>query len=188
MLAYSSLRPEDAKHLTALYEEFLNGGESIGPWLLAGLEDPDYCGAKCVDQGRMVGAFSARPGVEFTCGQTRLAEQIQSRYHGQRLFTADMLTTLEDYRGHGIARRLALTLRRQLVAKGCQKLVIEAWHRSAKDDMPVMGVVKYLSKCVETFGSYDDFYADIGAYGLTCPECGGSLCHCGADILVLDIV
>ena len=185
MLSYSEVDQRDFEQMLVLYERFLNAGASIAPYLMEGLSSPDYAGVKCEDGGRLIGVFSARSGVEFTCGHEDLVEAIRQKWSGYRLYTADMLAVLPEYRGRGIARRLAEGLRTSLKTHGCEKLVIEEWHRSIEGDVPVSGVLKYIGPYT-TLGAYPDFYRDCAHYGVICPECGAD-CRCGALVCVLEI-
>lgn len=187
MLRYSEIDASDGERMTLLYKTYLNDGETVQDWFEAGLSQGDYAGAKCMDAERAVGVFSARPGIEFTCGHEDIVRQLEETYRGEKIFTADMLAVLPEYRGHGVARQLAWGLRDSLKKHGCEKLIVEAWERSIKHDTPVGGVVKYLSPHIKVFGEYLDFYQNLAQYSLTCPECGGSDCKCGALVLVLDI-
>ncbi len=185
MLLYSEVNESDFEQMLILYERFLNAGENIAPYLREGISDSSYAGVKCMDGERMIGVFSARPGVDFTCGHEDIAEKIRRRWRSYRLFTADMLAVLPEYRGLGVARRLAEGLRASLKARGCERLVIEEWRRSIEGDVPVSGVLKYIGPHT-TLGVYPDFYRDSAEYGVTCPECGPH-CRCGALVCILEI-
>lgn len=186
MLIYDKLSLDDLDNMSELYELYLNSGPSISGWLREGLTESGYVGLKCLDGERMVGVISARPGVEFTCGHEDISSLIKQRWAGYQLYTGDMMAVLPAYRNQGIARELARGFKDELIRNGCERLVLEEWHRSLTDDIPASGVHKYFGK-YELVGKYNDFYRDIGKYGLACPECGGSSCRCGAYICVITL-
>ena len=187
MLEYSHLELSDFENVKHLYTKYLNGGEEIEQWILDGLIDTTCSGVKCMDGDRMVGMISARRGIEFTCGHQELVDLIAERYKDYTIFTGDMLFVHPDYRGMHIAQNLASGMRRNLIAEGCERLVVEGWHRSEEDDVPVEGIRPYLCKSYDLIGLFEDFYKDIKAHGITCPECGSEICYCGAKVMVLDV-
>lgn len=185
MFEYSSVRPEDLPAMIGLYHTYLNGGDGVVRFLEEGMSAPGYAGVKCTLDGRMIGVFSARPGIEFTCGHAELVELIEREYGNEDIYTADMLAVEDAYRGRGIARQLSIGLRDALMAKGALRLIIEEWHRAVEDDMPVSGVVRYFGKH-RVIGDYPDFYRDLEQYDMTCPECVGP-CRCGAKVIVIRL-
>ena len=185
MLSYSGLTIDDLDGMSHLYETYLNAGAIIRGWLREGLSKPDYAGVKCTDGDMLVGVFSGRPGVEFTCGHHDIVSQIIDQWGEHTLYTTDMVIVHPDYRGQGIARELAARFSRDLAAKGCRYLIIEEWHRKIENDVPVSGVLKYMGK-YEIFGEYSDFYRELERYDMTCPECG-TTCRCGAVVCVIDV-
>ena len=186
MLEYLDLQSGDIDEMSELYEKYLNAGENIKAWISEGMNGPGYCGVKCVDGNKMIGVFSARPAVEFTCGHEDIVDLICERWRGLLLYTGDMLVVAPEYRRQGVARELTERLHRSLVQKGCQCFVAEEWHRFVEKDVPADDVLKYLGRKV-IVGRYDDFYKNLGMHGLTCPECGTSCC-CGAIVSVFEFV
>ena len=185
MLKYGSLELCDLDEINNLYERYLNSGKCIKGWLREGLQTPGYCGVKCTDGDKIVGAFSARPAIEFTCGHEELVRRISEQWSGHRIYTVDMLAVLPEYRGQGVARELAKRLREKMLQNGCQEFVVEAWRRSKENDTPMSGVLKYFGRQM-VVGVYDDFYKDIRKYGIVCPECG-EICRCGAEVTVVEL-
>ena len=185
MLIYSEVTIEDFGPMLALYERFLNAGEGTWRHLGKSMNAPGYAGVKCMDGDVMAGVISAEPGVGFTCGHEDLAAQIEERWRGKSVYTGDMLVVLPEYRGRGIARRLSEAWREMLISRGCEILVIEGWHRSREDDVPMTGILKYIGRSI-TLGEYPDFYQQSERYGVLCPECGAH-CRCGATICVIEL-
>ena len=185
MLVFSEVKKTDFGYMLDLYERFLNTGEGIARHLNESANAPGYLGVKCMDGDVIVGVITAEPGVKFTCGHEDIAAEIQARWRGKSIYTGDMLVVLPEYRGRGIARRLSENWRELLRSGGCEILVIEGWHRSREDDVPMSGILKYMGKYT-TFGEYPDFYSESERYGVVCPECGAN-CLCGARICVIEI-
>ena len=182
MLEYVEINRDDLDELSELYEVYLNSGGRVKGWLQEGLNDSRYCGIKCLDDGKIVGAISARPNVEFTCGHEEIVNEINDRWKGLDLFTADMLTVLPAYRESGVGRELTIKHRDQIIKNGGHGIVVELWHKN-NDERPGSGLLKYLGNG-ELLGVYDDFYKDLDKYGLSCPDCGLP-CSCGADVYVI---
>jgi len=185
MLEYSDLEQSDLDEIAGLYELYLNSGTGVKGWLKEGLSSPGYCGVKCTNGGRIVGVISARPGIDFTCRHEDIIRHISRQWSGYKLYTGDMMVVLPEYRGHGIARELTERLRKMLVGCGSQGIVVEAWRRARKHDMPAGGILKYFGQQT-IVGIFEDFYKDLGKYGMTCPDCGSS-CRCGAKVIVIEM-
>ena len=186
MFEYTDITVEDLPYLVYLYETYLDSGEYIREVLEEGFRAPGYMGVKCMDGDKVVGVFTARPGIIFTGEHEELIAKISEEWGEYDLFTGDILVVLPEYRNQGIARQLSVELRERLKALGCDRLIAEAWRRSEDADIPASGIMKYLGK--ETvIGVYDDFYRDFRGHGITCPDCGDEDCSCGAVIYIIDI-
>ncbi|MDR1299177.1 MAG: hypothetical protein LBJ84_02860 [Oscillospiraceae bacterium] len=161
-------------------------------WLNDGLRAQGYCGMKCIEGGEIIGIVSARPGVEFTCGHQELVREIERRWKGAVLYTADMGLVLPPHRRRGIARTLLCLVRDKLISMRCSHLVTEHWLRGAQDcgvehSPQMLPVVRECLGELHIVGEFPDFYRELGKYGMVCPYCGGSRCVCGAMVGVSDI-
>jgi GNAT superfamily N-acetyltransferase len=186
MLTYSKTVPGDARELARLYRLYLNGGDGIGEWMEKGLALPGFCGVKCLDDGEIVGVVTAKPGVEFTCGHHELAREIEERWRGFTLYTADMGLVTPSHRGRGIAKELMRRVRDELLLMGCTRVVAELWLRGGEDS-PILHTVRECWGETRELGLYPDFYRELGKYGMTCPHCGGGECSCGALVCMVAL-
>lgn len=178
-LHYSDVTIADLGAVNELYQRHLNGGPQIYDWLREGLSMENYAGVKCMDGEKVVGVFSARPGIDFTCPHPEIEAKILAEYPGKNIYSGETLVVLPEYRGLGIARELALGLRERLIKLRCDIMIAEEWHRRIERDVPASGVLKYLSERTDLLGIYPEFYAGLEELGMTCPQCDGH-CQCGA--------
>jgi GNAT superfamily N-acetyltransferase len=192
MFTYEETTPEDAEALSRLYGRYLNGADALEAWIRESLRSDGFCGRKCLEGKKIVGAVTAKRGVEFTCGHYELAREIEQRWSGHTLYTADMGVVLPSYRGRGIAKTLLRLVRDELLARGCMHIVTELWLRGDVDfadehrSQILAPVCKYWGE-LYTIGEFPDFYHELGRYGMTCPYCGGGKCVCGALVGVVDL-
>jgi GNAT superfamily N-acetyltransferase len=192
MHTFGRVTREDADSVSRLYEEYLNGGGDIAQWLDSGLRMPGYCGVKCVEGGQLVGIVSARPGVEFTCGHHGLVREIEARWSGHKLYTADMGLVVPSHRGRGIAKTLMGLARDALLELGCSHIVAELWLRGApggsrEHSSPILPIVRECWGELIEVGEFPDFYRELKEYGMTCPYCGAGDCVCGAAVYVAEL-
>ena len=184
MLSYETIQPGDERVMTEMYERYLNAGPAVAAYIREGFDTGGCLGVKCVLDGELIGVFTARSGIQFTCGHEDIAERIAGRFPA-RVVTGDMLVVLPEYRSQGIARRLTELLRRQLLDTGAEYFVAEMWIRSIEHDIPARGSVNHLG-CVVFEEVHPLFYAGLGLQGLTCPECG-ERCVCSALVRVMRL-
>jgi GNAT superfamily N-acetyltransferase len=192
MLIYESVTPEDARELDSLYERYLNSGDAILPWIENGVCIPGYCGVKCLDDGKIVGVMSARPGVDFTCGHYELAREIETQWQGGRLYTIDICVVISSHRKRGIAKALIKRLGEKLIETGCTHVVAELWLRGREDAgdehrSPVLPLFQRHWGEMHRIGEFSDFYRELDKYGMTCPYCGGGECICGAIVGIFEL-
>ena len=186
MLIYKEVEREDEDVITEMYETYLNAGNPIRGHVREGLQCEDYMGYKCVDTetGKLVGIISAKPGLDFTCGHPELVEQIHQKWGTQGLYSSDIMIVDPAYRKHGIARELAIQLKKGLMEKHAVCLVMELWIRSTDGDVPALHPLRDIWE-MTTLTIDREFYKNLADYGLTCPLCGAE-CHCGAMITVME--
>lgn len=186
MIVFSPLTLDDLAEVTAAYAAILNDWDELGDWLLEGFNDPNYVGVKAIFDGQIVGAFSARPGIEFTGeGHADLIEELTDFAAGGSMFTVDMFLVLPNFRSHGIGAALTDELKRMLCEHGCDHLIIEAWRKPGTEKPEAANIIYYLGETTYR-KTMLNFYADLEALGIICPECGAR-CVCGADIYVLNV-
>ena len=185
MLIYERAVSTDEDAITQMYETYLNAGPSIQEYIRKGLANKDTVGIKCTDTetGKLVGIIASRPGLEFTYPHPELEAEIKSRWGDQGIYSSDVMIVDPAYRHQGVAKELTLRLREGLITQRARCIVMELWVRP-DGVIPALHPVHYLGEpTVVTISQ--DFYKDLGNYGLTCPECGAE-CHCGAMIAVID--
>lgn len=182
----SPIDKEDLPAMTALYTRYLNDGEPIIKHLREAMAHPGYIGMKCVDGDTIAGVMAAIPGIDFTYPHPELEQRIRSRWGNTCLYSMDMILVQPMYRGNGIARTLAVNLRRQLSETGVNTLIIEMWNSRKEGNRPAQGVLKYLGRSLELW-YYPDFYKDLYNKGMSCPDCGDGPCLCGATIAIVDL-
>lgn len=185
MLIYEQAVPADEDAITRLYETYLNSGASIRGYVRAGLENPDTVSIKCTDTetGQLAGIIASRPGLEFTYPHPELENEIKELWGAHGIYSSDVMIVDPAYRGQGVAKELTLRLREGLITKRARCIVMELWIRP-DGVIPALHPVHYLGEPTILKIS-NDFYKDLGKYGLSCPECGVE-CHCGAMIAVID--
>jgi GNAT superfamily N-acetyltransferase len=192
LLIYECVTGDDCEALSELYRRYLNGGETVERWLREGLRTPGYLGVKCIEDGEIIGVVSCRPGIEFTCGHSEIAREIERKWGSGAFYTADMGVVVPHRRGMGIARRLMEMIRVRLTEAGCEYIVTELWLRSRRfgtgyeDSQIIHAVEKYWGKCI-CVGTYSDFYRDLSTYGMTCPHCGAGECQCSAMVCLVPL-
>lgn len=186
MLQYVNVSKNDLPELIDLYEQYLNGGEPIKEHLRTGLSDPGYIGVKCVDQGRILGVFSAGPGIQFTYPHEELEQAIAQQWGNTKIYSGDMLVVLKQYRGHGMARALTKAFHAALKESGVENLVVEMWNPRMQGDLPAAGIMKYIGD-FQVKWNCPAFYQDLYRYGMTCPNCGDGPCCCGAVVGVIAV-
>ena len=190
-LQYANTSPNDFEELNRLYQEYLNGGEYISNWLKEGLSMPGYFGVKCTDGGRIAGAVTIRPGISFTYGHSELADEITLQYKDKELFTVDMFAVEPEYRRNGVASLLCCGLREELARRNVDLLLLEAWYPWAEDaDLsppPAVGIFEKYVGGLAAYGDYPEFYKDLYLVGISCSECGGKPCTCGAKICIITV-
>jgi len=184
-MIYDALSIDDLDEVSGLYRRYLNGGDTVREMLRGWFEAPRFTGVKCLDGGAIVGATSAKAGVEFTCGHEDIARLVKERWAGYDIFTWDLMIVLPEFRGHRIATNLVLKLRENLKKLGCERLIAEGWVIKAQARCLNFNVYKYMGPQTDV-GEYPDFYRDIGKFGMTCPVCGNAECVCGAVVSVID--
>ena len=176
----------DLAAITALYTTYLNGGEPIVRHLREAMEHPGYLGVKCLDGETIAGVLTAIPGIDFTYPHSDLEQRIQKLWDSTKLYSMDMILVHPLYQGRGIARTLAGHLRRHLLEAEVRILIVEMWNPLRHGDRPVEGILKYLGTCLELWDC-PDFYKELYAKGMTCPDCGGGPCRCSARIGIVAL-
>lgn len=176
----------DLAEITALFTTYLNDGEPIVRHLREALSNPGYIGVKCMDGETIAGVLAAVPGIDFTYPHPELEQRIKKQWDGAKLYSMDMILVRPLYRGKGIARALAWHLRRHLTDAGVRILIVEMWNPLRQGDRPVEEILKYLGKCLDLWDC-PDFYRELYDKGMTCPECGGGPCRCGARIGIVAL-
>lgn len=185
MLRYEQTTEQDLSEMARMFRQFLNNGEGVEAYLREGLQTPGYIGVKCMDDDTMVAVLTAKPGVEFTCPKPALCERIARRWPGKKIYTGEMVTVLPAYRGRGIAKAMTLRWADAMRRLGGEYLMLELWHKKDGDE-PASGMLKYIGE-VEASWSFPRFYADLGRYGMTCPDCAPGPCTCGATVVILRL-
>lgn len=189
-LEYQRVTKADLPIMIALYDEYLNGGDSSTEHLRKAIAEDGYIGVKCVDKAqgdRFVGVFSCLPGICFTYDHPELEAFVESRWGGTKLNSGDILVVLPEYRGYGVARELTKQLRVALIQEGVQNLLVEMWNPLNLGDLPAGGIMKYLGE-FSWIEDMPDFYKDLYAHGMTCPDCGDGPCRCGATVGMIPLV
>ena len=176
----------DLAAMTALYTTYLNDGEPIVRHLHEAMIHPGYIGVKCMDGETVAGALTAIPGIDFTYPHPELEQQIRERWGETKLYSMDMVLVLPRYQGQGIARTLAGRLRDRLLEVGVRMLIVEMWNPLRHGDRPAEGILKYLGSCRQLVDC-PDFYKELYAKGMTCPDCGEGPCRCGATIGIVAL-
>lgn len=186
MFQYLPLDISDLPIMVELYKKYLNDGPSIEGYLKEGFESDGYIGFKCLDEyDNVCGVFSTRIGIDFTCEHFALVNKIKENHSNKKIYTADMLVVLPEYRHFGIAYELVLKLKNKLIEYEVDLFLVELW-REPDGRLPGKVILDWLGKEIEhTF--YPDFYKDIAKYELTCPICGTN-CICGADICLIELI
>ncbi len=184
MFSYLPVEPSDHPIMTALYEQYLNGGSSVSDYIKDGFELGNIIGVKCVYEDKIVGVFTARPGIQFTCGHEDLVLRIAELFK-ENIVSGDMIVVLPEFRGKGIAREMTAQLLKMLLDRGYKYFVAEMWNHADDHDMPAFGSVKRLGSVVFE-EAHELFYADLYKQGLTCPECG-IYCKCSALVSVIKL-
>ena len=85
-LEYQRVTKADLPIMIALYDEYLNGGDSSTEHLRKAIAEDGYIGVKCVDKAqgdRFVGVFSCLPGICFTYDHPELEAFVESRWAGR---------------------------------------------------------------------------------------------------------
>ena len=185
MLTYSKVTKDDFGATVDLYEKYLNAGEGIREYLRKSFMLENYVGYKCCDDGRMIGIFSARPGVYFTYEHAELEAMIRRRWP-KDIYSGDMLVVEEAYCGQGIAHRLTRGCCDLVKEAGGKHLLVELWLKPDGEE-PAGGIVKDMGTGIfEAKWTIPDFYKDMHLYGMTCPRCGAR-CVCGAIVGVVQL-
>ncbi len=185
-LHISPIDRNDLTAITTLYTAYLNDGKPIIRHLQEAMVHPGYIGVKCLDGEIFAGVLTAIPGIDFTYPHPELEQRIQRRWGNTKLYSMDMVLVQPQYQGQGIARTLAGHLRSQLLEAEAQTLIVEMWNPLRLGDRPAEGVLKYLGNCLELWDC-PDFYKELYAKGMSCPDCGKGPCHCGATIGIVDL-
>ena len=89
-LEYQRVTKADLPIMIALYDEYLNGGDSSTEHLRKAIAEDGYIGVKCVDKAqgdRFVGVFSCLPGICFTYDHPELEAFVESRWGGTKLYS-----------------------------------------------------------------------------------------------------
>ena len=178
MLTLEAITKEDLPQITELYSHYLTAGQSLSDATYAAWESGGCLGTKAVDDGKIVGFFSLRPGFELTYPHPELEEEIRKIVAGQRLYTVDGMLVLRPYRGSGLAHRLiaeTLPALRELA----DLVLVEIWiypdgRSPGKDPQETLGEIIYQKKVPM-------FYKNLAHYRMRCPICG-DVCTCGAYI------
>ena len=185
-LEYQRVTKADLPIMIALYDEYLNGGDSSTEHLRKAIAEDGYIGVKCLDAETIAGVMTAIPGVDLTYPHPKIQQQIINRWDNGNLYSMDMVLVQPQYQGQSIAQMLAVQLRSQLLEADVQTLIVEMWNPLRLGDRPAEGVLKYLGKCLGLW-DYPDFYEELYARGMSCPKCGKGPCRCGATIGIVDL-
>lgn len=180
------IEKNDLAAMTALYTTYLNGGEPIVRHLREAVSHPGYIGVKCLDGETMAGVLTAIPGIDFTYPHPELEQRIQKQWGSAKLYSMDMLLIQPQYQGQGIAHKLAVHLCSYLLEAEVEIIIVEMWNPLRHGERPAEGILKYLGNCRELW-DYPDFYKELYAKGMTCPDCGEGSCRCGATIGIVTL-
>jgi ribosomal protein S18 acetylase RimI-like enzyme len=183
-ITYSELEEKDFPEFLRLYEEYLNSGEYIRKTLEESLLKPGYVGIKAEAGGEIIGLFTGKQGLDFTCPHPELEKELEPYMRGHKYFSVDAQLVKPEYRHHHVAAKMVDRVREEILKQGCEYYIAEMWvypdgSIPAEESMERMGRVVY-RKLVP------DFYKDLYKYGIGCPVCG-KYCKCGALIEVMDI-
>lgn len=184
MVEYSRITVKDLRLVTDMYETYLNSGDFMENHIKEGIENPYFVGYKAMDDGKMVGMMTGRGGLDFTYPHPELEEMIQEKFKGEKIYSPDSLTVIDEYRGTDVAFNLGHMVLEEIYSKGYRLLVSELWiypngHVPADHILRNWGSVAYEE-------DVKDFYKDLHKYNMQCPICGEK-CTCGARILIVRI-
>lgn len=126
MVSYENITEKDLPVITALYEEYLTAGQSLTDATYAAWSRGDCFGTKAVDDGRIVGFFGMRRGLELTYPHPELEAEINAFVGGRSLYIVDGALVLPEYRGMGIASSMVARTLPEL-RRRAEFALIEIW-------------------------------------------------------------
>ena len=170
---------EDAENVADIYEKYLNSGAAIREHIRADISMKKYVGYKAVEDGKIVGIMSGRPGIDFTYPHPELEEEIKNSFPGEEIFSNESILILPEYRNHGLARELSRKMVRKIYEKGYRLLLAELWIYP-DGSVPAAEITDHWGQLVYEKRK-ELFYDQLEQYGMECPLCG-SHCICGAMI------
>lgn len=184
MITYSNIEENDLEEMIALYESYLNRGTYIRDSLKKEFCNDEYLGFKVCDDGRMIGFHTGQGGICFTYPHPALEEEIRNFVGDKKIYTLGGILLLEEYRGKGIAGQMMDLMKRALIDKGVELVLVEMWVHpdgtvAAEKLVAELGTAVYRKKVPL-------FYKELGKFDIECPLCGVD-CVCGALVKIFEM-
>lgn len=184
MVEYSLIEEKDLPKIICMQETYLNSGTYICDTIRNAFVNQNYLGYKACDGNETIGFFSVQEGIAFTYPHEALEQELVDIVKQQKVYTVDGIIVLEKYQNQGIASNLIKQIKKCLLEKGAQLVLIEMWIYP-DDTIPAQKPLVELGNAI-----YEKrlpmFYRDIQKYGIQCPVCGKQ-CQCGALIQLIEL-
>ena len=183
-LIYSEIGKEDIEAVADMAEQYLTHGTSIREAIIREAARNNYYGVKALEDGKMVGFFTYKEGIDFTLPHPELEQKIRALTQGGIIFNCDAIFVNDAYRHKGLGEEMTRRAVSSMRKMGGRYFLFELWiYPNGK--IPALNMTE---KSLEII--FDErverFYKDLPRYGMTCPICGAN-CRCGALIRVFAL-